>query len=256
MQNHIRYYKSLRAFTLIELLVVVSIIALLLSIMMPALGRARDSAKQIVCLSHMRQVGLALTLYTQENNNYVVKGRFHNNGDWLSLNSFYSNLTPYLDPSKKANNQVWDMIKDEAEQYNQIWEDLICPAVKKSEISTATFFQGISIRSLGINIAVGTLAHNGYSDGYGLEDWATGNTRKITDIKNSSGMIAFCDTLNTEYIYSGGYHHIESAGYDPDKYLPVRHPGGYGATFVDGHGDMVKAEVIREEPYNDIWRIR
>src|SRR3989339_1899160 len=96
-----------KAFTLVELLVVISIIALLLSILMPSLNRVRSVGKQTVCLAHMRQLGLALDMYSQENNGYVVAGRFHNQGDWLSINAFYSNLTPYLDPGKKPNDRVW-----------------------------------------------------------------------------------------------------------------------------------------------------
>jgi prepilin-type N-terminal cleavage/methylation domain-containing protein/prepilin-type processing-associated H-X9-DG protein len=56
------------AFTLIELLVVVAIIALLISILLPALGRARDSAKTAVCASNMHQQLLALQYYGEDNN--------------------------------------------------------------------------------------------------------------------------------------------------------------------------------------------
>ncbi len=54
-------------FTLIELLVVISIIAVLMGIMMPALQRARDQARQLVCKSNVRQFGGALGLYTADN---------------------------------------------------------------------------------------------------------------------------------------------------------------------------------------------
>ena len=50
-------------FTIIELLVVISIIALLIGLLLPVLGRARDSAKAVKCLSNMRSLGQAITLY-------------------------------------------------------------------------------------------------------------------------------------------------------------------------------------------------
>lgn len=54
-------------FTLVELLVVISIIALLLAIMAPALNRARDKGKAIVCRSNLHQLGLSWSLYLQDN---------------------------------------------------------------------------------------------------------------------------------------------------------------------------------------------
>ena len=70
-----------RGFTLIELLVVISIIALLVSILMPALSKARDQAKSVVCMAHLRQWGVMFHSYTADNDGKFLT--MDNNGSWL-----------------------------------------------------------------------------------------------------------------------------------------------------------------------------
>ena len=62
-----RQKKSMGGFTLVELLVVIGIIALLISILMPALSRAKDQANRIKCMAHLRQVVTGMVMYAGEN---------------------------------------------------------------------------------------------------------------------------------------------------------------------------------------------
>lgn len=68
-------------FTLIELLVVVAIIALLISILLPSLGRAREQSKTAVCASNLHQLGIATNYYLKENNDVTPYMRGTPNGD-------------------------------------------------------------------------------------------------------------------------------------------------------------------------------
>ena len=69
-----------RAFTLIELLVVISIIAVLMAILMPALQRVRKQARDSVCRSNLRQWGVVFYLYMDDNDGLFAIG--DNSGEW------------------------------------------------------------------------------------------------------------------------------------------------------------------------------
>jgi len=71
------------AFTLVELLVVIAVVAVLASLILPALARSKDSARRIQCVSNIRQLGMAATMYWDDNSGqtFSYRGAFTNGGD-------------------------------------------------------------------------------------------------------------------------------------------------------------------------------
>ncbi len=90
--------KVSKAFTLVELLVVISIIALLLSILMPSLSRARELAKNVVCQSNLKQWNLCFKMFLADNENRFTPGV--ESGDWYGQLYWIYMLKPYFQNDK------------------------------------------------------------------------------------------------------------------------------------------------------------
>lgn len=86
-----------RGFTLVELLVVIAIIALLMSILMPALARARQQAKDVICLSNLKQWSMCFGAYTADYEGYFWEGYGGPSG---TANWWMDSLRPYYNDPK------------------------------------------------------------------------------------------------------------------------------------------------------------
>jgi len=91
---------GLRAFTLIELLVVIAIIAVLASLLLPVLGRAKQLALSTQCMSNLKQIGLASSLYAEEHNDDLPRSA-HQGASWVG------SLQPYC-----SGTELWRCPRD------------------------------------------------------------------------------------------------------------------------------------------------
>jgi prepilin-type N-terminal cleavage/methylation domain-containing protein/prepilin-type processing-associated H-X9-DG protein len=248
-------YRSKKAFTLIELLVVISIIALLLSILMPSLTKVRDMGKRTVCLSLMKSFAMANTLYSATYN-----GKYY---------------VPFSQaPRSTVGHEGWDerwcentdfrsfiSVSDRKQVVNS-WNDpfifpkeLRCPAHKIGNNEQAYLEQ-----FLGQYASKGwTQWRNVMSIALNTEQWrdenwypADGKLRvhKTVDIKSPSSVMMFIDSnmYQTRYIasdyniYWGKYGdtiRIENMGQ-----VAYRHGDTADLSYFDGHAGNLKKTLI------------
>ncbi|MCC6423508.1 MAG: prepilin-type N-terminal cleavage/methylation domain-containing protein [Phycisphaerales bacterium] len=114
--------KRHNAFTLVELLVVIGIIALLISILLPALNKARESAKQVSCQSQLRQIILANIMYAQDN-----RGVLPHFGDYNTYSAQYGLPGNY-------DNYLWPVSLYKYLSGKSIL--FTCPSIERSNINT------------------------------------------------------------------------------------------------------------------------
>jgi prepilin-type N-terminal cleavage/methylation domain-containing protein/prepilin-type processing-associated H-X9-DG protein len=210
---------SKRPFTLIELLVVIAIIAILASMLLPALSQAREKARAISCVSNMKQIGLAVAMYADDFDGIYVPGSVRNptsgatTGDKQLL---YNNK--YLNDSN-----VW-----------------VCPSCN-----------GTTNLNLG---GYGSNLRHVHRDC----NWSSGQERRQSDIKRPSQIISYCETSNTTenvgYTYSFCPKDATSS-WAPNTYpwcISPRHNRRPGVLFIDAHVESVGYTQLLDND-DDMW---
>ena len=234
-----------RGFTLIELLIVIGTIALLMAIMLPALNRARAQTRTIVCLSNLRQLGLAFACYANDYDDYAMPTVGQSGTYWWGRK-----LSNGIDHTKGF---VWPYLKSELER-ESVYE---CPAQRYGSYTLQGKPVGVAD---GPQWITSTYGYNGYYLSPPQSGWPQIGYRpwqKITTVIKPAEVIAFADTLLDWDVTGENPLLTNIALLDPPYILNnsatsweknlhpttcFRHNDRANVVFVDGHCRWMKLE--------------
>jgi prepilin-type N-terminal cleavage/methylation domain-containing protein/prepilin-type processing-associated H-X9-DG protein len=190
--------KNFRAFTLIELLVVIAIIAILAAMLLPALSKAKEKARAIVCLNNLKQWGQAAQIYATDNADYLPPDGTPNPSDSSTNTGWYIQL-PQVLSLPRYHAMPW-RTNATADVGQSVW---ICPSNPRRSNTNNLFHYCL----------------NEYINDTGDENHPV----KISSLRQHSALVYLFDSKNLPAVGTPNYVHTNL------------HSGGAQFTFLDGH---------------------
>ena len=240
-----RRKRGSRAFTLIELLVVISVIALLIGLLMPALSRARSTARRVKCLSNQRQTTLALINYTTEHNGWFVPMFDIDKSLWWYGQELGSSSPRPIDINASPLAHYFG---------GDIQEGLACPDFP---VNDENFIRKYTSRSA-------HFGYNTYLSGAAYGAFVITDRKRISEIRRTTEVAAFSDAVHMDGLYGNPdgfyephmFHHTEDSRFGPNPayggFSHFRHAGYANLAMLDGHGKSLDINSADSPIYHTI----
>jgi prepilin-type N-terminal cleavage/methylation domain-containing protein/prepilin-type processing-associated H-X9-DG protein len=252
LKSHSKFY---RAFTLVELLVVISIIALLLSILMPSLQRARELAKKTICKSNLGHAAVAIEMYSINNRGVIMPASTLVNGvnrGWIDLISGYI--------AQKDNYILMAIKKSPSDTPEKPKNTLImCPSNIMMQTDSCIYAVGYAMNARR-GIASGPIFGKYNLVDQGIKQMNIKNPYKKIVLSDARQQIPGQDSISTAVCYKSIYWWTlgVSAYQRYDYYVGRDLHKDDGANFLwsDGHVSYEKYKNWDADPWRGWWAIK